>query len=185
LLSSLCFGQSKKVNPNQIKIKETIIGFLRWYKQFDNDTTKATYSLIKGGYPDTTTVVRIDKNGVESYLNAFRKSKFVSETYIDGLRDYFFYIDEGLATAPKVHDLVKIQGMDIDFALHTFEPEAILDHIDNSRISKLYIIYNKALVTLHISKYIDLLFVLTRQNNKWLIDYMGDDATNKNSFFLQ
>ncbi|HEY0176818.1 MAG TPA: hypothetical protein VGC08_10595, partial [Pedobacter sp.] len=107
------------------------------------------------------------------------------ETYIDGLRRYFFDIDEGLATAPKVQDMVKIPGMDIDFVLQTFEPEAILDHIDHSKISKLYIIHNKALATLHLSKYIDLLFVLTRQNNQWLIDYMGDSATNKNSFFLQ
>jgi hypothetical protein len=185
LAMTICFGQTKKQSQSQIQIKKTIIGFLKWYKREEADTTKAPYSLTTGGYPDTTTIARIDRDGVEQYLDIFRKSDFVSEIYIDGLRDYFLDVDKLLINGPIMHDLVKIPGMDIDFALKTFEPEAILDHIDNGRITKLYIIYNKATVSLHISRYIDMLFILTRQNNKWYIDYIGDDATKKDSFFLQ
>ena len=87
---------------------------------------------------------------------------------------------------PIMKDLVKIDGLDRDMVLQTFEPDEILDHINESKIQKLTIIYNKALVSLKISKHIALLFVLTKlRNGQWLIDYMGHDCTDLNSFFRQ
>jgi hypothetical protein len=185
LSTNFCFSQTKKYQTGEIKIKETIIGFLKWYKAEQKDTSNKGYSFIKGGYPDTTTQERIDRDGIEKYLDRFRKSGFVSETYINDLRGYFVDIEKLLEKIPKHNDLVKIPGMDIDFVLQTFEPEAILDHIDSSRIEKLYIIYNKALIKLHVSQHIDMLFILTKRNDKWLIDYAGHDATDEKSFFRQ
>ena len=186
LLISVAFGQAKNHQIRNPKIKSTITGFLKWYKSYESDTVKRTYHLIKGGYPDTTTQQRIDKDGVEHYLDDFRKSGFVSEAYIDNFRHYFIAIDEDLKLRPIMKDLVKINGMDTDFALQTFEPEEILDHIDGSKIEKLTVIYNKAIVSLKISRHIVLLFILSKQrNNQWLIDYMGHDATDLNSFFRQ
>jgi len=69
--------------------------------------------------------------------------------------------------------------------LFTFEPEAILDHISECRITKCYVIYNKALVKLNISDHIDMIFTLTKINEKWLIDYIGHDAADQKSFFRQ
>ena len=182
---SFCFGQTKKYSPQNTAIQKTIIGFLNWYKLEEENTGKVDYSFTKGGYPDTTTRIRIDKDGVEKYLDHFKKSNFVSETFTDNLRDYFMNIDKSMETMPKYNDLVKIEGMDIDFVLQTFEPEAILDHIGQSRLDKVYIVYNKALVKYHAYKNIDMIFILTEKNKKWLIDYIGHDATDEKSFFRQ
>jgi hypothetical protein len=186
LLLGTCFAQTETHQSNKLKIKTTITGFLKWYKLYESSAPKTNFRFIKGGYPDTTTKQRIDKDGVEQYLDDFRKSGFVSEAYIDNLRHYFMDIDEDLKLQPIMKDLVKINGMDTDFALQTFEPDEILDHIDESKIQKLTVIYNKAIVSLKISKHVILLFILSKQrNNQWLIDYMGHDATDLNSFFRQ
>src|ERR1700709_1466609 len=96
LLTNIAFGQSGKHRIRSPKINSVVVGFLKWYKLYDRDTVKKTYSLIKGGYPDTTTKQGIDRNGVEIYLDDFRKSGFVSEAYIDNFRHYFLDIDKEL-----------------------------------------------------------------------------------------
>jgi hypothetical protein len=152
-----------------------------------HDTSKKSYSVVKGGYPDTTTKTRIDANGLELYLAEFRKSQFVSESFINNFRAYFLEIDKQLSTLPIGHDLQKLPviGLDSDPVLLTFEPEMILDHIKESKITNTYIIYKKALVRLYISKYIAMVFVLSKINDQWKIDYLGGDATGKDSFFKQ
>ena len=176
-----CFGtsicQTNKLQKNTAQIKKTIVNFLKWYKKDQKDTSKKTYSTLRGGYPDTTTKPYIDTGGLEMYLNHFRQTGYVTESYLDALRNYFKEIGEGLKAAPKTKDLVKINGMDIDFVLGTFEPEMILDHIKEGRFDKICIIYNKAIVRFRISKVIKVLFTLTRIKNNWMIDYIGYDNT--------
>ena len=75
-------GQKAKPNPEKAAINKTIIGFLQWYKLRLNDTAKKSYTLLKGGYPDTTTQRRINWGGVEVYLTELKESNFVSESFV-------------------------------------------------------------------------------------------------------
>jgi hypothetical protein len=173
-----CFGQTiNHKDINKIKIERTIINFLNWYKIDDQDTTKVSYAFIKGGYPDTTTKQRIDMDGVELYFTHLRKAGYFSESYINDLREYFRNIDNGLQAAPKLKDLVAIPGLDGTWILKTFDSDMILDHIKKGRFDKIAVIYNKAIVRFRISKIVIMLFTMTRENNKWLIDYIGYDNT--------
>lgn len=174
-------SQPTSKHLNSIGIKETIIGFLNWYKVEQPDTLKKSYSLLKGGPPDTTTKQRINMDGVEMYLRDFRETGYFSETYLNDLRLYFKEIDDGLQLAPKTKDLIAIPGMNHDWILKTFEPEMVLDHIQEGKFDKIEIIYNKAIARFRISEVVQLLFTLTRSGNKWLIDYIGYDGTSKYS----
>jgi len=167
-------------NPKD-NIKETVVSFLKWYKTEQHDEAHSRHSFIKGGPPDTTTKQAIDWKGVEMYLNHIRETSYFSETYLNNLWLFFKKIDDNLQTRPKMKDLVKIDGLDRDWILSTFEPEAILDHIEAGRFDKICIIYNKAIARFRISKTIQLLFTLTRAGNKWQIDYIGYDAGYKHS----
>ena len=75
--------------------------------------------------------------------------------------------------------------MDTDFHLHTFEPEIILDNLNNAVVEKSLIIYNKALISINFSKEANLIFALTKDDKRWKIDYLGPDNTSDESFFRQ
>lgn len=182
--SGICQIKSKQQNSDSHKIEKTVSNFLKWYKSRENDTAKngtsrPSYSLTKGGYPDTTTKQVINMEGVEVYLSYLRKSGYFSESYLNDLRQYFKEIDKGMQTAPKTNTLIAVPGLNTDWILKTFEPEMVLDHIKNGRFDKVNIIYNKAIVRFRISKVVQMLFTLTKINNKWLIDYIGYDNTYK------
>lgn len=171
---------------NKAGIEKTITDFLKWYKIEEADTSRKNYTITKGGYPDTTTDLRIDSAELERYLAHLRKADYLSDTYLNYLRDYFTEIDQGLK-AEKGHrkELYKVNGLDTDWILSTFEPDAILDHIKDGQFDKIEIIYNKAMARFRISKSLQLLFTLTRYKNNWLIDYIGYDASYKYSFARQ
>jgi len=191
LVYSTVYGQHKlPATDNQqvthVKIKATIIGFLKWYKKEQADTAKKPYSITKGGYPDTTTDFRIDTAGLEIYLKQFEKTGYVSETYLNSLRLYFKRIDDELKLDSRHRqELFKVDGLDNDWVLDTFEPEIILNHIKEGRFDKISSIYNKAITRFRISNLVQLLFTLTRYKDKWLIDYIGYDATSQYSMARQ
>jgi hypothetical protein len=178
-------AQAMASRTQQKALTNTIVNFLKWYKVEASDTSKKNYSFTKGGYPDTTTKVAIDMDGIEIYLNHLNQSGFFSETYLNELRYYFKKIDIGLQARQKENDLIKIDGLDRDWILETFEPEMILDHIKEGRTDKITVVYNKAIVRFRISKIVQLLFTMTKSNKKWLIDYIGYDNTYQYSLGKQ
>ncbi|MGZ3755161.1 MAG: hypothetical protein ACXVAY_05675 [Mucilaginibacter sp.] len=184
LFSSLSSFSQK--SGNKARIEKTITDFLKWYKIEEADTSQKNYSIAKGGYPDTTTDFRIDSPGLEKYLAHFRSTGFVSETYLNYLRDYFTEIDQRLKEdTTHRKEMLKVDGLDTDWILNTFEPDAILDHIEEGRFDKIEVLYNKAMARFRISKSLQLLFTLTRYKNHWMIDYIGYDASYKYSFARQ
>ena len=119
---------------------------------------------------------RVDKVGVERYLDFLRSSTFLSETYLNNLRAYFEKIDKILTKSPPISigSIVKIDGLDLDFVLQSFEPEQILDHIDDGKLEEVLIMENKAIAKFNISQtYTKMLFTLTKENGVWLIDNIG------------
>jgi hypothetical protein len=105
-----------------------------------------------------------------------RSSNFFSETYLNTLRGYFYEIDKILKTSPPVSvgSIVKIDGLGLDFILQTFEPELILDHIDEGKLEEVLIRGNKAIAKFNIPQTsTEMLFTLTKEKGIWLIDYIG------------
>ncbi|WP_291402365.1 hypothetical protein [Daejeonella sp.] len=96
--------------------------------------------------------------------------------YLNNLRGYFYEIDSVLIKSPPINigSIVKIDGLDVDFILQNFEPELILNHIDEGKLEEVLILENKAIVKFNIPKtFTKMLFTLTKENGVWLIDYIG------------
>ena len=158
-------------------IQQCITGFLTWHKKNNLHDRSSPYAIVKEvSLRKKLKKQMIDKTGVEKYLVFLRSGGFLSEMYLNNLRGYFYEIDETLKKSPPVKSgsIVKIDGLDLDFILQSFEPETILDHIDNGKIEDASILGNKAIVKFIVSLTSDkMLFTLTKENGKWLIDYIG------------
>jgi hypothetical protein len=177
-------GKSSPSSANCRQIETAIIHFLKWHKKEDSTPTsesKTSPSLTKGGYPDSTTQLRIDTAGVAAYQNYLRKSGYFSETFLAYVRDYYLAIDKDLEKGSKMNALIKVNGLDVDVLLQTYDTSDILDHIDKAHLDHCYIVYNKAIARLTISSVVKMVFTLTKTRNKWLIDYIGYDNTSKSS----
>lgn len=180
ICSQITLTQTKE---NQ-SIKNTIIDFLKWHKA-DGEYVSGEVYFVPRYDPIDSKITYFDKDSLELYYNNFRVSKFVSEKFIHNLKDYFNYYGKSIGPKRNPGEIVKIDGLDRDIVLNTFEPEAILDHLDKAKLDKIRIIYNKALVRLVIRKEVKMLFVLTRWKENWQIDYIGYDNTYKYSFGRQ
>ncbi|WP_431291835.1 hypothetical protein [Pedobacter sp. P26] len=165
-------------------IKGTIVKFLKWHKEGKEEKLGEYYFVPR--YDGTGDRKRyFDRDSLELYYNNFRHSGLISELYIEQLKEYFNYYEKFLGDKPKDGELIKIEGLDQDIVLNTFEPEEILENIGTLKITKILVIYNKALVGINFKRNVNMIFQLTKTDNKWLIDYIGGDNTNKNSAFSQ
>lgn len=182
LFSFQAFSQSKSIE--KAKIENTIIDFLKWHKADGEYVLGEVYFVPRYDSLDSKNNY-FDKDSLELYYNNFRASKFVSEKFIDDLKDYFDYYGKSIGPKPDSGEIVKIDGLDRDIVLGTFEPEEILDHLDKAKFDKFRVIYNKALLRLVIRKEVKMLFILTRWKENWQIDYIGYDNTYKYSFGRQ
>jgi len=179
-----CQGKHSSSLADRRGIETTLIRFLKWHKKEDQAPNPASENktspyITKGGYPDSTTQLRIDTVGVAAYQNYLGKSGYFSETFLAWVRDYYLAIDKDLEKRPKTKDLVKVNGLDVDVLLQTYDTADILDHIDKAHLDRCYLIYNKAIARLTISSVVKMIFTLTKTKNKWLIDYIGYDNTSK------
>lgn len=167
-----------------LEIENTIQNFLIWYKA--NEAKLQTSAIIRGYNSDTVkrdSLLRIDMNSVDEYLSNFKKSNYVSTTFLANLRSIYKGVADTLKRYPTYDYFGPVPGLECDLVLG-FEPEAVLDYVSKGRLSKVYIINNKALVRFDISKFIMLKLVLTKGlNGKWLIDDMSYDTTNLDKAF--
>ena len=122
---------------------------------------------------------------LELFYNNFRETSLFSEQYISQLKSYFDYYGKSIGPKRKPGEIVKIDGLDKDIVLNTFEPEEILNHLNEGKFYLNYIIYNKSLVRFTIRDEIKLIFTLSKIGDKWLIDYIGYDNSEENSFGKQ
>lgn len=172
-----CLCTKLKAQTDEKSIEQTITDFLYWHKKPKMDSINKHYLIVK----DITVNKKnkrqsIDKKGVETYLYFLKRSGYLSEIYINSLRGYFYKIGEDLDRNPAItkNAIVKIDGLDLDFILQSFEPEEILDFIDHGVFKQIAIVSNKAIVQFYIPDSLTkMLFTLTNINGKWLIDYIG------------
>lgn len=173
-----CYAQNKS-EENEQKIKHSIKSFLKWYNEKGNHLGNS--NLIKGYNTDSIktgdSLVRIDMNEVAIYLNNLKKSSYVSSSFLNSLKDIYQNVSDSLIKYPLKNYFGSIGGLEAD-PIFGFEPEEILDHIDEGEFNKIYVIFDKAIVKFDITKINQYIFTLTKVNNEWLIDYFGVDRTN-------
>lgn len=186
---SICIGQTRKNNIEQEKVKKTIINFLRWYKQYEYgpppvekvDTAGTHKSIIVREQVDTLIRPSIDMIAVEAYLDGLRSSGYLSETYMNNMRQYHQKIANELKAYPpypKSDEQFAIPGLNLDVVFSSFEPEAVLDRYESGIFKRIVIVENKSIVQFYIPRssthdYEKMLFTLTKANGKWLIDDIG------------
>lgn len=182
LLSFFCsivFGQKNESSNNEKEIKSTIVDFLKWYKE--NEPKLMTSPIINGYNEDTIkkdSLLRVDMKSVDEYLFNFKKSNYVSNSFLGNLRAMYKSVSDTLIKYPLIDYFGPIPGLECDL-LFGFEPEEILDHIDEGRLSKVYVIHKKAIVKFEISEFNQIIFCLTKvDNNQWIIDNLDYDWTN-------
>ena len=183
-----CMANSLRAQTDEKLIEQTVINFLNWHKKPKIDSVNKKYTIIKNIIIDNKWKKQtIDKLGVEKELSFFKRSNFLSETYLNSMRQYYYNIGLEMDKNPPIQRgaIVKIDGLDRDIVLDTFEPEVILDNLSNATITKSLIIYKKAMVGINFANGVDMIFILTKKNEKWLIDFIGPDNTNMDSFFNQ
>lgn len=172
-----CLCTKVKAQTDERSIEQTIVNFLHWHKNPGIDSVNTHYAIVKD-IPINKKFKRrtIDKKGVEKYLLFLKRSNYLSEAYLNNLRGYFYKIGEGLDRDPAIQKsaIIKIDGLDLDFILHTFEPEEILDFVDHGLFKQIAIVSNKAIAQFYIpDSSTRLLVTLTKVNEKWLIDDLG------------
>lgn len=152
---------SKENTPEQ-----TVISFLKWYR--DNENRVKQHILVKGGLTDTTTFYSIDYKGTEAYLAELKKSKFLSNTFLKNLREYFIECDRKL----KEHPLNDGPpwGFEADLIMKCQDYMDVWVYINKAKVIKKKINGNKARIILHFVANYKMDFTLTRIKNKWLID---------------
>lgn len=145
-----------------------------------------TSAIIRGYNEDTIkkdSILRIDMNSVDEYLSNFKKSNYVSNSFLCNLRSIYKSVADTLTKYPVIDYFGPVPGLECDL-LFGFEPEEILDHIEEGQLSKVSLIYNKALVRFDISKFNKTIFVLTKLDNKsWIIESMDSDRSEVEKYF--
>ena len=176
------FGQStRKIDKEQIQ--QTTINFLEWYSSEMKDTSKRIPILSSHQKPYADGYQRINKEGVTTYIERFRKSGYVSESYLNNLRQLFVEIDSNLEKHPSLEGTL-IPGFEVDIVTKLFEPTLILDNIQKGRFDKTYIIDTSALIRFSIFKSLKLLFVYSKIQGVWKIDALSYDKRG-NGFINQ
>lgn len=179
LFCSIVFGQKNQSINNEKEIRTTIVSFLNWYKE--NESSIMISPIIRGYNEDSIkkdSILRIDMKSVDDYLSNFKKSNLVFDSFLGNLRAIYKSVSDTLIKYPVIDYFGPVPGLECDL-LFGFEPEEILDHIDEGRLSKVHVIYNKAMVKFDISKFNQMIFCLTKvDNNLWVIDSLSYDRTN-------
>lgn len=167
LFLQVCYAQKVDSLVGRNSPEATIVGFLKWYN-VNQDRLSSAGSAVDGGDPDTTTFYKINFTKVDSYLNKFKRSGFVSDSYIKEFKQMFVSINDSLVKYPQNQG--PIIGLNLDVVLKTFDDRDILDHIDEGRFESVIVESNKASVKFTIEPSVKMLFTLLKKGDKWLIE---------------
>lgn len=168
------------LSPGQTAVnehpKKTIIDFLHWYK--NNMTRLDSFSLVNTAFGgDTTKFYSVNFEATEAYLAEFKKSGFVSDKYVQVMRGYFKKCDDYLKKHPENDG--PPDGFEFDLVMWSQEYDEDLANIDKSKVIDQTIADNKATVKLGFPTGGHLLYKLSKQGDKWLIDRIENNWTNK------
>ncbi|CAM3973093.1 hypothetical protein MUGA111182_19920 [Mucilaginibacter galii] len=181
-LSIKSYSQKKMLIETNNQIKNTVVNFLNWYRLHKDNLERS--AIVSGFNQDTVkkdSVLKVNMPAVEQYLINFKKSNYVSESFLNNLRSVYKGVSDNLIKHPITDYFGPVPGLESDLVFG-FEPEEILGHIKTGKFTKIYTVYDKAIVKFDISRYNQCIFTMTKVEGKWLIDYFGYDGTNRDKY---
>ena len=150
----------------------TVINFLNWYKEKEQIIEKIELINNFTGSFDSTKFYSINFDNTNKYLNLFKTSGFVSNTYVKKWQDYFIESDKELKANPQ-NDGVP-DGFDYNFVMCSQDWDDALKQLDKIKIVKREIRNKNAIVIVQFNSEMysnyQLEYNLTNDNNIWLID---------------
>ncbi|AMR33169.1 hypothetical protein A0256_17970 [Mucilaginibacter sp. PAMC 26640] len=185
LLSSASLAQIQNQTIEINRMKKVSVSFLKWYRQ--NKYHLSPLPIVKGFNEDTIkkdSVIHIDMKAVENYLTNFKQSGYVSENFINNLRQVYISVSDSLKVHPLKDYFGPVPGLGADI-LFGFGEDDVLDYIDKGRFSNTYLIYHNGLLKFKISRFVELVFTLTKNESSWLIDSITFDGSSKSSITYQ
>lgn len=178
-------SQTKSPGANARDMKQVSLSFLKWYKQTNGHLSPSP--ILKGFNADTLekdSLVRIDLPSLESYLNSFRQSGYVSDAFVDHLKRVYSNVSDSLKAHPLKDYFGPVPGLEAD-VLFGFGAEEVFTGINSAQVKKVNQINGKGLLKLKISSYVALVFTLSKHRKKWLIDSVKLDASSQRSIANQ
>ncbi|HRI00305.1 MAG TPA: hypothetical protein PK006_04560 [Saprospiraceae bacterium] len=149
------------------EIKQTINGFLQWYKA--NIFKLYEYNLTA---KDSAGNYIVDTVSCSKYLKALKKSGFISSEYVRLWADYFRSQGEKFIISPQNEG--PPEGFDFDLVLHTQEPEIVFQDLGKLQFSSQEIKNKTAVIEVTFPKLgWTYSFELSKIKNKWFIDYIS------------
>jgi hypothetical protein len=172
--TSVCTAQTKTKEKtenrnNQISSPSDVsISYLYWYVSH-----KAKLDRINIFQADTASDIayyKVDFKRVDFYLNQIRRSDFVSEKYIDTLKQAYLAADKKLQLHPQNDG--PVPGFEYDPILGIQEESEITQNSINFKVTSKTIKDNQAMVIGKISDTLWIRFELSKIKGKWLINLM-------------
>ena len=160
---------------NRASVEKTVLGFLNWYK--NNEDKLGQINLIKGGLPDKSTNYSFDFVASRKYLFELKKSRYLSDTFINNLQKHFIEVDEYLKKYPRNDGPIK--GFDYDIIMKSQDYMDVWSNLDNVKILNKDINNDKAYLKLEFGGYYKTKYFLTKRDGLWLLDNIINDFSRE------
>ena len=158
-------------NDNAL-IDAQIHGFLRWYSaNWDTLNVDLLNPIIDNSlqsFPDSTKPYKINYDNAEIYLNQFRQSGYISDSYINSFRDYFKQCQKEFEITPQFDG--PPYGFEFDFVFRSQMYDYEKKSPDSARVTDISIEGDKAKASVKYFEEYFYYYQLTKTNDKWLID---------------
>ena len=151
---------------NDNSTKQTVLGFLNWYKI--NQERLKKINVVDGIPGDSTKYYAINFEKVNEFLSEIKRSGFISNNFETKLMTKFKKCDANLKIHPQFDGPVEELEYDIVFGVQ--EQDDITQHLKEIRILSKSNIGKKSSILFSIGKYLRLKVYLTKYSKKWLID---------------
>lgn len=157
---------AESLEEQAISPDSTIIAFLTWYR--DNEERLRQIQLVKGGLEDTTTFYSVDFLATEKYLSELKKSGYVSNKFLDTLRQNFNKSNEDLKAHPQNDG--PPPGFEADLIMKAQDYMSVWDGLNKAKLIEKNINNNTAHIVYLFADYYRMKFLMSKSGKHWLID---------------
>lgn len=144
--------------------EKVAVDFYKWYASDDNIQNFDVMKELK----DSTDFYAIDFEKVEKYLDAFKKTGFVSDRYLNGQHNYFKECEEEFKKNPANDG--PPYGLDYDLIMHSQDYDDDLANTDKIKVVEIYRKPTESKLKLLFFAGGKIDVTLSKTNEKWLID---------------
>ncbi|MEP7264045.1 MAG: hypothetical protein ABI772_06095 [Bacteroidota bacterium] len=170
LLITAC--SSKEIKQEQSitdQPAKTVVDFIKWYS--NNMSRLNKIEIVNNSFDsifDSTGLYSINFTNGELFLAELKKSGFISDAYVEFMRNYFKDCEKNFVENPQFDG--PPEGFDFDLVLWSQEYDEDLKHIDKSTVGESSISSKKANIQIKFPSGSSLKYDLSLYNDKWMID---------------